>query len=454
MPVAALAALAAARPDATRPPPAAREEAFTPPVALFKPMPATPTATAGTGLAPLVRLKVSIDERGRVTAVEVLEIDPASAYDPHFRDEAVSAMSRWRFEPARRGDRAVPADLTWSIRFVALDARPANAAFGSEYQLSLTSSAGQEERLDLWRREILMLPTVQRERLLAELVTTAEREIDPAQRREAANDGWVVVTDMSGEGADKTLLQNLAATFGFAYGMLSPAIPDQPARGRMRAYVFRSEAQYKALVAQSQGFEWSGGFYHPAGFLAFHAQVPAVEYLLSILIHEATHALVDRHVVRPGVLLPRWLDEGFADYMGNSDIEGGKLVPGRHRKAYTARRMIPGIEGITVRTESMAKAEARAAKRALREGAAPGLAQLLAVDAKTFYGDDRELYYSQSWLAVHFLIHGRPGWAGDQFPRFFLYAAEGYPADEAFRRVYGLDPLALDGEYRAYVRKF
>ena len=448
--VACVASLGAAPPPGSK----TADEAFTPPVALLKPMPVTPTATAGTGLTPLVRLKLSIDASGRVTAVEVLEIDPPSAYDNHFREEAVRAMSRWRFEPARRDGRPVPTDLTWAIRFTALESRPESADSESEFSLSLISSAGPDEARDLWRRDILMLPRAQRERLLADLVATAEQQITPAERREASNDGWVVVTDLSGDGVEKTLLQNLAATFSFAYEILSPAIPDQPAQGKMRAYVFRSKAQYQALVSSARAFEWTGGFYHPAGFLAFHSEVPAVEFLLSILIHESTHALLDRHIARPGVLLPRWLDEGFAEYMGNSDIEGGKLVPGRHRKAYTARRMVPGIEGATVRTESMAKAEARVAKRAVRERSAPELAQLFAVDSKTFYGEDRDLFYSQSWLAVHFLRHGRPGWAADQFPRFFLYAAEGYPAGEAFRRVYGLEPTVLDEEFRAYVKKF
>ena len=210
----------------------AAEGSFTPPVALLKPMPVTPLATAGTGLTPLVRLKVSIDARGRVTAVEVLEIDPPSAYDNHFREEAVRSMSRWRFEPARRDGSPVPADLTWAIRFTALESQPESAVSGSEFSGSLISSAGPEEARDLWRRGILMLPRAQRERLLADLVGVAEQQIAPAERREASNEGWVLVTDLSGEGVERTLLKNLAATFSFAYEILSPAIPDQPARGK------------------------------------------------------------------------------------------------------------------------------------------------------------------------------------------------------------------------------
>jgi protein TonB len=61
----------------------------------------------------VLRLRLSIDERGRVRAVE-----PLGAADPMFLASARSHLIRnWRYSPAMEGGRPVPSSLVITLRF-------------------------------------------------------------------------------------------------------------------------------------------------------------------------------------------------------------------------------------------------------------------------------------------------------------------------------------------------
>lgn len=62
------------------------------------------------------RVRLALDAAGAVIGVQVVESDPIGI----FEDAARAAARRLRYQPARRGGRAVPAsivvDLEWSLR--------------------------------------------------------------------------------------------------------------------------------------------------------------------------------------------------------------------------------------------------------------------------------------------------------------------------------------------------
>ena len=61
----------------------------------------------------VLRLRLSIDPRGRVTAVE-----PVGAADPAFLASARSHLLRyWRYRPATEDGRAVASSLVITLRF-------------------------------------------------------------------------------------------------------------------------------------------------------------------------------------------------------------------------------------------------------------------------------------------------------------------------------------------------
>jgi hypothetical protein len=92
-------------------------------------------------------------------------------------------------------------------------------------------------------------------------------------------------------------------------------------------------------------------------------------------------------------------------------------------------------------------------KRALRQGKGLGVRAMLDASPDLFYGARRDLFYSSSWLLVHYLRDATPGWSSDRFPQLMVYVAEGYPPLAAFRAVYG-SPEAADAAFQRYVKSF
>ena len=87
------------------------------PFAIRTPQLMVPEETAGSGLSPEVAVRLTIDERGRVSAVDVQSITPASDFDAFFRDEVVETLSDWRFAPATTNGKPVASTLDWRARF-------------------------------------------------------------------------------------------------------------------------------------------------------------------------------------------------------------------------------------------------------------------------------------------------------------------------------------------------
>jgi hypothetical protein len=192
---------------------------------------------------------------------------------------------------------------------------------------------------------------------------------------------------------------------------------------------------------------WAG-FYNPAGLLVFHMNQPSNETLTGLLLHEATHAYIDRYVVRPGVNPPRWLNEGFAEYIGNSTIRKKQLIPGKKRTTEVYRNSWFVQTG-----RSHTLVTAKTVRDAIRSGEAMTLEEVITAGPQEFYGERTSMFYAMSWLLVHFLRHGEEGWAENEFPSLMLYVAEGYPAQEALRQFYG-ELEDLESRFHDYVRGF
>jgi hypothetical protein len=417
------------------------------PIALYQPPLRSPDAAAGSELRPLVRAKLFIDAAGKVSRVEVTAIEPSSRLDEAFREAAKAGLSSWRFAAAEKSGVAVASDTSIALTFE--PSSWTSDATGSGPSDRAADRSYESARYD-GRSKILEMDREARRKVAESIASTAEKLLKPGQRAGARNDYFAVITDFGGQKQANALLQNVTATYVALFGLLGERVPPRPREETLVVYVFETEEQYKALVSQTQPFEGSQGFYSSAGVLAFHAQFPTTSFLLTVMLHETTHAFVDRHLVRSGVVLPRWLDEGFAEYIGNSDIKDGKLVPGGHAK----RRDMGAIRGNLVFWGSPSRLRTQDAQKAQFEKRALTLADIVSAGPETFYGKDAELFYSQGWLAVHFCRHGQPEWAKGAFPRFLLYVAEGYPPDQAFRVSYDAEPKSLEQAYQKYVKSF
>lgn len=83
------------------------------------PLPSYPAAAREDGHEGVVVLRVQIDAQGRALAVDWLQRSGQPLLDHSARD----TVRRWRFEPARHGDTAVPSQLRITLRYQ-LDAAP------------------------------------------------------------------------------------------------------------------------------------------------------------------------------------------------------------------------------------------------------------------------------------------------------------------------------------------
>jgi len=402
----------------------------------------TPVETAGSGLAPEVPVRVHVDRRGRVTKVEVREVRPSSEFDPLFRQATEETLSDWRYAPAIRGGQPVEALLEWTIQFPSRET-PQEKAPGSR-----PSGSSGQARTNYWDRVRRMKDEARLE-LLEESGRLAQQHLLTTDRRAQASNHFLVYNDSTDPQIAAKLAGNFEATYDVLNSLLAPVIDPQPERFKILAFVYRSRNSYQALLRDVMNQDWADGFYHPTGMLAIHLEMPDNEALLSIMVHEATHAYLDRHVIRRGVRFPRWLNEGFAEYVGNSTIKKGKLIPGRT----TRSRIYDTPYGAQMGSSGSAFTIADV-KQAIKRNEALSVPELIDASTDLFYGDRRRMYYSMSWLLVHYLRHGQPGWEENEFPTLMLYVAEGYPVAQVFDAVYGNTPAEMDPAYREYVKQF
>jgi protein TonB len=409
------------------------------PLALHSPPLAVPSDLASFAVAPEAAVRLTIDARGVVTAVEVRSIEPSTEHDERFREQLVSTYSEWRFAPATEDGRPVESELDWRVRFSPPGAVDETAAGPAE---PLTGSDAEQRRA-----AVRALPEAARRAMLEAEIRAAMALFDAKRLRQTESPRFVVRTD-GPSGVEDTVAGNLEAIFNLLARDLLPGIAPQPEPFKVQVFVYAKEAPFREFLSRQALLENSAGFYHAAGLIAFHLEMPSSEMLTGLLLHEGTHAFVDRHLVRAGVALPRWLGEGFAEYVGNSAIERGQLRPGK-----TVLQKYELGRGRVHAVETSAALRLDDAKAALRRGKGLGVRQLLEASPEIFYGENAGLFYASSWLLVHYLRDGEPGWASDRFPRFVLYLAEGYPQEAAFREVYG-DSAAAEDAFRRYVQKF
>jgi hypothetical protein len=414
------------------------------PIPLFTPPMRAPEEVAGTGLAPEVGLRVTVDRQGKVSRAEVISIDPTTEYDELFERLVIETLERWRYFPGHEGDEPVEVHLDWKVKFPAVIASEESDPTANQGWRRLTP---EDDSGDGFRKQILAMPLERRVKALGRISAIARAFMSGAVHR-VNTPRFVVFTDAPDADVAEKLAKNLEATFNVLGNLIGEGVPSQPEPYRIVVFMYASSGDFESLKKGVRTFEWAAGFYNPLGMLAFHVEMPSNEALLSIMLHEAVHAYMDRYLSRPGSGFPRWLDEGFADYVGNSTIRKGELIPGKTRNSTifrTASSMYMGISNDRLTLEQI--------KGALRRGEALSVEQLITSDRTTFYGDKRELYYPMSWILIHFLRHGREGWDDDRFGRLLLYVAEGYSAVEAFRQLYG-DPAELEEAFDAYIRKF
>lgn len=212
--------------------------------------------------------------------------------------------------------------------------------------------------------------------------------------------------------------------FRGAFARLAPAIElDSPAPTKI--YAFRDHAAFAPYKgrADGNGDRILGQFFtHPDGnYLALDAGTRLVG-AFQVIYHEYVHYFV-RHNF-PGV--PRWFNEGLAEYYSTFAVEDGSVVIGRPVERHL---------------------------RWLERDAEFSLAEILEAGhghTDVHGGEGAGRFYAVSWVLVHHLLSG-DGERLDQMSDFLLLLADGEPPDDAFEDAFDLRLDALEETLRAYV---
>ena len=226
-----------------------------------------------------------------------------------------------------------------------------------------------------------------------------------------------------GEADARELLENLELFRAAILAMThlrdaSPRIPTE-------IYAFRGTSEYAEFRPDAN----VTGFFTPglrSNWVALDAARNGIQ-ARAILYHEYTHFLL-RNEGRTRI--PMWFDEGFAELLGAVDVRGSMVRIGAvppHRLAWLQLgRELPYSR--ILRTRSL-------------EG---------------WSGDDASMFYTQSWLLVHYLTLGAMGSSATFTARLNRYLAqldEGAEVEAAFRDAFGIEVGDLDGKLTRYRRK-
>ena len=415
-----------------------------PAVELYNPKPVFPLEAEGSGLDPEVSVRVRVDARGRVSEVEVEKIEPSSALDAVFAEQMKETIGRWRYAPRYEGGKPVESELRWTTPF------SGHAAARDR----LRGWSGGSSILGRSRAvSILELPLEQRKRILEEQVRIGLSTLASGPSARADSARFAVYTD-AGQATADTIAGNLESIFNLLNATFASVIPPQDEQLKMQVFVFSGPQKLQTLAGSGPLAESSPpGFYSHTGLIGMHLELASSEQALGLLLHEATHAYVDRHLVRPGVRLPRWLNEGLAEYFAKSEVKDGRLQPGAARKA--PKHSVNMVQGSVVvnKSESSARLTIQEIRSAARRGEVLTLAEMLDADPGEFFGESRRFYYSAAWILVHFLRHGEAEWQED-FTEMLFYVAEGYRVSEAVETVYGVEVAELEPAFLDYLANF
>jgi tetratricopeptide (TPR) repeat protein len=144
----------------------------------------------------------------------------------------------------------------------------------------------------------------------------------------------------------------------------------------------------------------------------------------NVVYHEYVHTLLHSNFR----WLPTWLDEGLADFYGNTRFEAKKSYVGA-----------PSPRVYQLKNRTMIKLET-----------------LLVVNPWSYYrGDENQIatFYAQSWALVHYLVFGPDMELGKKLSRFYAQLQAGDQQIKAFREVFG-DLQNVEDGLQKYIQAF
>lgn len=194
--------------------------------------------------------------------------------------------------------------------------------------------------------------------------------------------------------------------------------------------VFKNDESFKPFRPLYQGRLTNvAGYFQPGrdlNYIAVSAEHLQDDSFVTIF-HELVHLFVDDNLHG----LPLALNEGLAEY-------------------YAALNVADGGKRVTLGTAHVQHL------RVLRSKGLLPLETLLAVDyssASYNEGTARAVFYAESWLLAHYLLHADERAGLERFRKFLGLLAEGVKLEDGLQQAFQMDVAALDKELKNYLKR-
>jgi hypothetical protein len=179
-------------------------------------------------------------------------------------------------------------------------------------------------------------------------------------------------------------------------------------------FLIADDATYKAVGGESAGCTW-------ADRLCAHMTPAFAGEFWHVIQHEAFHQF-SHNVISEN--LPGWIDEGMAEYFGESLWTGDGLESGIFpANRYT--RFIPRV----------------------KDAKLTPFKDFIMLKSTDFRGVDM---YDQAMSMIHFFVHANNGKYQKQLSSYIKMTADGAPGDAAFAKAFGGNIAAIEKEYLAW----
>jgi tetratricopeptide (TPR) repeat protein len=238
---------------------------------------------------------------------------------------------------------------------------------------------------------------------------------------EVRSDNFSIFTAL-GEREARQLIENLEL-FRAAL-LVMTRLRDPSPRVPTEIYAFRGSRDYDQFRPRAN----VAGFFVPglrSNWVAFEANRQGIE-ARALLYHEYTHFLL-RNEGRARD--PMWFQEGYAELLGAIDVRGSMVrigvVPPYRRGSLSSSRL-------------------------------PYSRVLRARSLEGWSDNDTGMFYTQSWLLVHYLTLGAMETSDSFTTRLDRYVAkieQGSDEETAFREAFGIEVNDLAANLRKYTRK-
>lgn len=226
-------------------------------------------------------------------------------------------------------------------------------------------------------------------------------------------------------------LDLLYAEYMSRFGVLEERTPEV-----RDVLIFATQQDYISTLRERFGINATGSggmfFVSPRGAaLAFWTEGLPRSRVLHVIQHEGFHQFAH---TRFGSDLPPWVNEGVAEFFGESVVVDGAVIIGQtsERTIGTLRQAIDA--GKHIRFREMVTMDSPSWNANVQKG-------------------DAMLQYMQAWSMVHFLVYGDGGQYRKAFEAYLGYINHGAKNYDAFVRAFGTNDLdSFETRWIAYAK--